>query len=163
MLLFLSFLILTDSAARASLASFGPTGLLVPLEHSLESEAAPIPSSPASRYLARRSRMLDPNAERSDGFSNTEFFSTFNLNMTEAITGANTGVQEIAHVMARLHAQQFPNTVSPYLSRAEACSHARLLVMRFVPESFEGIFSILKYLIHGLAQAAWSNRTFIWG
>jgi hypothetical protein len=107
--------------------------------------------------------MLAPNADRGDGYSNTEFFSTFNLNMSDAISGTNVGVQEIAELMARIHAQQHPHTTAPFLSRAEACSQARLLVMQYVPESFEGICSILKSLMLGLAQAAWSNRTLIWG
>jgi hypothetical protein len=35
--------------------------------------------------------------------------------------------------------------------------------LQYVPESFEGICSILKSLMLGLAQAAWSNRALVWG
>jgi hypothetical protein len=140
-----------SSATTTQSASIGLTGEMHLRRETLREK---LPS-----YLSKRSRMLDPNIERSDGFSNTEFFSTFNLNMTEAITGVNTGVQEIALLMARLHAQQHPQTAHPFSSRAEACSRARLLVMQYVPESFEGTFSILKSLMLALAQA-WSGGEF---
>lgn len=139
-------------------------------------DAIPAINPRTARYLTRRARLRAPNVERGDGFSDTAFFSTLGLNMTRAITAPDgDGVRDVALLMARLHAQQHPQSAAPYESRAVACSKARLLVVQFVPESellprprillaapcnvrvpplagFEGLCSILKTLMLGLGQ-----------
>ena len=75
--------------------------------------------------------------------------------------GASTTVEDVEDVavvrelVARLHNQQFPPP--------ESCAHRRLLVTQFALDSLEGIGSILKLLMIGLAQAAYGNRTLVWG
>ena len=53
-----------------------------------------------------------------------------------------------------VHIQQHPPK--------ESCKNQRLLVIQFI-NSFEGLGSILKLITLGLAEAAHSNRTLIWG
>jgi hypothetical protein len=58
-------------------------------------------------------------------------------------------------LLAALHAQQHPPKA--------ACRTSRLLLTQFSPKSFEGLGSIVKLLVHGLAEAAHANRTLVWG
>lgn len=61
----------------------------------------------------------------------------------------------VKRLLAALHMQQHPPK--------EECRNRRLIVTQYSPKSFEGIGSILKLLVHGLAEAAHANRTLIWG
>jgi hypothetical protein len=58
-------------------------------------------------------------------------------------------------IMAAIHAQQHPDK--------QTCKSRRLLVTQFAVTNFEGIGSMLKQVMLGLAEAAYSNRTLIWG
>ena len=60
----------------------------------------------------------------------------------------------VKQVLAQLHAQQHPPKGQ--------CKTKRLLVTQFA-NSFEGLGSILKLVLLGLAEAAHENRTLIWG
>jgi hypothetical protein len=60
----------------------------------------------------------------------------------------------VQQMLAQLHAQQHPPK--------EECKTRRLLVTQFA-NSFEGLGSILKLVLLGLAEAAHENRTLIWG
>ena len=57
-------------------------------------------------------------------------------------------------IMRQLHRQQNPPK--------ETCKHRRILVTQFA-NSFEGMGSILKLVLLGLAEAAHENRTLVWG
>ena len=57
-------------------------------------------------------------------------------------------------MMKKLHEQQHPSK--------ESCQHRRLLVTQF-EQVFEGFGSIMKVVMLGLAEAAHSNRTLVWG
>ena len=57
--------------------------------------------------------------------------------------------------MLALHAQQHPSAAS--------CTTRRLLLTQFDAKSFEGIGSLLKQVMLGLAEAAYANRTLVWG
>ena len=57
-------------------------------------------------------------------------------------------------IMRQLHRQQHPPK--------ETCKHRRILVTQFA-NSFEGMGSILKLVLLGLAEAAHENRTLVWG
>ena len=70
-------------------------------------------------------------------------------------TEAVDGLALIRRLTRALHQQQHPPK--------ESCKSRRLLVTQFSPKSFEGIGSIVKSLVHGLAVAAHANRTLIWG
>lgn len=65
------------------------------------------------------------------------------------------GLDDVRLLLRMLHAQQHPPK--------PLCATTRLLVVQFAHESFEGLGSILKLVALGLAQAAFSNRTLVWG
>jgi hypothetical protein len=71
---------------------------------------------------------------------------------------SNADKDEVAammEIMDALHAQQHPIK--------ESCATRRLLVMQVPVRRFEGLGSFLKGIILGLAEAAYENRTLIWG
>ena len=57
-------------------------------------------------------------------------------------------------MVKKLYEQQHPSK--------ESCQHRRLLVTQF-EQVFEGLGSIMKVVMLGLAEAAHSNRTLVWG
>ena len=63
--------------------------------------------------------------------------------------------KHIRELIRAIHKQQYPPKKS--------CKSKRLLVTQFSAKSFEGIGSILKIIMMGMAEAAYSNRTLIWG
>lgn len=65
------------------------------------------------------------------------------------------GATAVGDILRALHAQQHPPRAS--------CGSRRLLVTQFAPTSFEGIGSLLKQVVLGLAEAAYANRTLVWG
>lgn len=68
---------------------------------------------------------------------------------------ADSGPRGVDAVLDLLRAQQFPDPAT--------CSTRRLLLLQFSATTFEGIGSIVKTIVHGLAEAAHSNRTLVWG
>lgn len=62
--------------------------------------------------------------------------------------------QRIRKIMDAIHKQQHPPR--------STCKSRRLLIVQF-SHTMEGIGSLLKHLTAGLAEAAHSNRTLIWG
>ena len=63
-------------------------------------------------------------------------------------------IQAVKLLLQQLHVQQHPPKA--------ACRNQRLLIVQFI-NSFEGLGSILKLVTLGLAEAAHSNRTLIFG
>eukprot|EP01041_Mallomonas_annulata_P002553 gene2553-4986_t len=61
----------------------------------------------------------------------------------------------IEEIMNAIHIQQHPEK--------HVCLSRRLLILQFDARSFEGIGSILRIVYMGLAEAAHSNRTLVWG
>ena len=62
----------------------------------------------------------------------------------------------IATLLHALHRQQHPPSAS------EPCTSRRLLVTR-LDNKFEGLASVVLQIVMGLAEAAWSNRTLVFG
>lgn len=62
---------------------------------------------------------------------------------------------DMMNMLKALHTQQHPPK--------HTCKSRRLLVTQFAAKSFEGIGSILKMVMMGLAESAHANRTLIWG
>ena len=69
--------------------------------------------------------------------------------------GGGEDAARIADILRAIHAQQHPDPAT--------CATRRLLLVQFDTKSFEGIGSNLKLMSLGLAEAAYSNRTLIWG
>ena len=67
---------------------------------------------------------------------------------------SSVDVQFVKLMVQKLHEQQHPPK--------ESCRHRRLLVTQF-EQVFEGFGSIMKVVLLGLAEAAHSNRTLVWG
>ena len=78
------------------------------------------------------------------------------LRTTSYLLGNRTseGSKDMQRLLDLLHAQQHPPK--------EQCGSRRLLIVQFI-NSFEGLGSILKLVTLGLAEAAHSNRTLIFG
>ena len=70
------------------------------------------------------------------------------------LNNLSSDVIYVKKIISLIHSQQHPPK--------ETCKHRRLLVTQFA-DSFEGLGSILKLVMLGLAEAAHSNRTLIWG
>jgi hypothetical protein len=69
--------------------------------------------------------------------------------------GTTEATERVAQMLAAIAVLQHPPV--------ETCRQRRLLVLQFPSSSFEGMGSILKQIMLGLGEAAYSNRTVVWG
>lgn len=68
---------------------------------------------------------------------------------------SSTDSMNMKKIMKYLQDQQHPPK--------ESCKSRRLLMTQFIQGNFEGLGSIIKVIMMGIAEAAHSNRTLIWG
>ena len=70
-------------------------------------------------------------------------------------SAASDGQRIVQQLLRLLHARQHPPP--------EQCSQTRLLVLQMRVTGLEGVGSLLKHVVYGLAHAVHTNRTLVWG